>query len=177
MRARAMPSTTGSTASRCDGFAASPTGSVAPERDSNTPSAPRWYLTSPEPWIESGSTYPSNSRKSCAYDLPTMLASTLSRPRCDMPITAESRPWSAACSRMASRIGISDSAPSRPKRFWPRYLVPRNFSNASAALSRSRMWRWSSTGSLEGAPSTCSWIQRFSSGSWMCMYSMPTVRQ
>jgi hypothetical protein len=26
-------------------------------------------------------------------------------------------------------------------------------------------------------PSTCSWIQRFSSGSWMCMYSMPMVRQ
>ena len=26
-------------------------------------------------------------------------------------------------------------------------------------------------------PSTCSWIQRFWSGSWMCMYSTPTVRQ
>ena len=53
-----------------------------------------------------------------------MLASTFSRPRCDMPSTAESSPWSAACSRMASRIGMSDSAPSSPKRFWPRYFVP-----------------------------------------------------
>ena len=26
-------------------------------------------------------------------------------------------------------------------------------------------------------PSTRSWIQRFSSGSWMCPYSMPIVRQ
>ena len=26
-------------------------------------------------------------------------------------------------------------------------------------------------------PSTCCWIQRFCSGSWMCMYSMPSVRQ
>ena len=65
-----------------------------------------------------------------------------------------------------------------PKRFWPRYLVARNFSNASAALSRLEdvallvgSTAWTLT------PSTCSWIQRFSVGSWMCMYSMPIVRQ
>ena len=70
------------------------------------------------------------------------------------------------------------SAPSMPKRFWPTYFVPRNFSNASAALSRSRMWRCSSGVEARcSTPSTCSWIQRFSSGSWMCMYSMPIVRQ
>ena len=56
MRARVMPSTTGSTASRCDGLAARLTGSSAPLRLTNVPSWPRWYLTSPEPWIESGST-------------------------------------------------------------------------------------------------------------------------
>ncbi len=28
-----------------------------------------------------------------------------------------------------------------------------------------------------GTPSTWSWIQRFWTGSWMCMYSMPIVRQ
>ena len=78
---------------------------------------------------------------------------------------------------MASRIGIADSAPSSPKRFCPTYFVARNFSNASAALSRSRMWRWSSVGSSGDTPSTCSWIHRCSSGSWMCMYSMPIVRQ
>ena len=39
---------------------------------------------------------------------------------------------------------MADSAPSKPKRFWPMYLVSRNFSNASAAFSRSRMRRCSS---------------------------------
>ena len=42
---------------------------------------------------------------------------------------------------------MADSAPSRPNRFWPTYLVARNFSKASAAFRRSRMWRWSSRGS------------------------------
>ena len=45
---------------------------------------------------------------------------------------------------------MADSAPSMPKRFWPRYLVARNFSSASAALSRSRMWRCSSAVSVDG---------------------------
>ena len=56
----------------------------------------------------------------------------------------------------------------------PTYFVPRNLSNASAAFSRSRMWRSSSAASCGRRPlrpwtgSSC-----FSSGSWMCMYSMP----
>ena len=41
----------------------------------------------------------------------------------------------------------------------------------------SRIWRCSSGSSSVETPSTCSWIQRFWSGSWMCMYSTPTVRQ
>ena len=61
--ARTMPSTTGSTASRCDGFDANVTGSSAPERPTNLPVAPLWYFTSPEPCTESGSRSPSNSRK------------------------------------------------------------------------------------------------------------------
>ena len=39
---------------------------------------------------------------------------------------------------------MADSPPSRPKRFWPTYFVWRNFSNASAALSRDRIQRCSS---------------------------------
>ena len=73
-----------------------------------------------------------------------MLDSTLSRPRWAMPSTAESSPASAAAERISSRIGIADSAPSSPKRFVPTYFVARNFSNASAALSRSRMRRLAS---------------------------------
>ncbi len=72
---------------------------------------------------------------------------------------------------------MADSAPSMPKRFWPTYLVARNFSKASAALRRPRMWRCSSGSIRLLTPSTCSWIQCFCTGSEMCMYSMPTVRQ
>ena len=50
------PPTTGSTASRCDGFAASSTLMSAPAGLTNLPDAPRWYLTSPEPCVDVGST-------------------------------------------------------------------------------------------------------------------------
>jgi hypothetical protein len=125
----------------------------------------------------SSSTAPSNSRKICWRLLPTMLASTLSRPRWGMPMTEPSSPSSAAAESTASSMGMADSAPSMPKRLAPTYLVARNRSNASAALSRSRMWRCSSASGTTLTPSTCSWIQRFCSGSWMCMYSTPMVRQ
>ncbi len=103
-----------------------------------------------------------------------MLASTLRRPRWPMPIIAPSRCVAGRLLQRGRRgWGWRLSPPSIPNRFWPRYLVPRNFSNASAALSRPRMWRCSSAASEASTPSTCSWIQAFSSGSWMCMYSMP----
>ena len=61
--ARTMPTTTGSTASRWLGLAASSTGMSLPDRATNFPLWPRWYFTSPEPCMESGSTWPSNSLK------------------------------------------------------------------------------------------------------------------
>ena len=61
--ARVMPSTTGSTASRCDGFDARVMGSSSPALPWNVPRAPLWYFTSPEPWTDSGSRLPSNSSK------------------------------------------------------------------------------------------------------------------
>ena len=94
--ARAMPSTTGSTVSRWEGLAASETLICSPSRPVKVPSAPRWYFTSPEPCIDFGSRLPSNSRKICAYDLPTMFARTFSRPRWAMPMTTSSRRDSAA---------------------------------------------------------------------------------
>ena len=53
--ARAMPSTTGSTASRCEGL----DGQLdrrwcCPMRLTNLPSGPLWYFTSPEPWVDVG---------------------------------------------------------------------------------------------------------------------------
>ena len=74
-----MPSSTGLTASRWLGFAATETLIVGPEPAVNALGA-GWYFTSPEPWDRRGSMLPSNSRKIWPYFLPTMLASTLSRP-------------------------------------------------------------------------------------------------
>ena len=72
---------------------------------------------------------------------------------------------------------MTDSPPSSEKRFWPTYLVCRNVSNASAALSVRRMRSCSLAAGLSGAASIRSWIHLRCSGSCMCMYSMPTVRQ
>ncbi len=175
--ARAMPSTTGSTASRWEGFAASETLMVSPSRPVKVPSEPRWYFTSPEPCIDFGSRLPSNSPKILPYGLPTMLASTLRRPRWAMPMTASSRRCSAAESMVASSSGMSDSPPSSEKRFCPTYLVCRKVSKASAEFSRRRMRSCSSRSGLVYGFSrrSCSHLRCF--GSWMCMYSMPTVRQ
>ena len=172
-----MPSSTGSTASRCDGFAATETLMFAPAPAVNSPSAPRWYFTSPEPWTVRGSMLPSNSRKIWEYFLPTMLASTLSRPRWAMPIVTSSSSASAAASQISSITGMVVSPPSRLNRFWPTNLVCRNVSNASAWLSFSRIRSCSSRGGFTCGCSTRSWIQRRCSGSMMCMYSMPVVRQ
>ena len=72
---------------------------------------------------------------------------------------------SAAEERSESSKGMADSAPSMPNRFWPRYLVPRKRSSASAALRRSRMRRFSSIESSNFTPSTCCWIHAFWAGS------------
>ena len=106
-----------------------------------------------------------------------MFTSTLSRPRWAIPMIADAMPKSAARPSTASSTTMALSAPSMPKRFWPTYLVSKKRSRASAAFSRSRMCSFSSSPGAKLNPSTCSWSQRFSSGSWMCMYSTPTVRQ
>ncbi len=106
-----------------------------------------------------------------------MLASTLSRPRCGMPMQTSSRWSSAAAESTASSSGMTDSPPSRENRFWPTYLVCRNVSKASAALSVRRIRSCSARSGFSGARSMRSWIQARWSGSCMCMYSMPSVRQ
>ena len=60
-----MPSTTGFTASKCEGLAASSTGMWFPAMLSNSEVIPRWYFTSPDPWVDDSSKFPSNSPKSC----------------------------------------------------------------------------------------------------------------
>ena len=125
-----------------------------------------------------GSMLPSNSRKIWVYFLPTMLASTLSRPRWAMPIVTSSRLGLGG--RLADLVDAPGPWSRRPRgenRFWPTNLVCRNVSNASAWLSFSRIRSCSSRGGLVCGCSTRSWIQRRCSGSMMCMYSMPVVRQ
>ena len=72
---------------------------------------------------------------------------------------------------------MTDSPPSREKRFWPTNFVCRKVSNASAALRRSMMCASSSLAKGLRGVSISRWSQARSSGSVMCMYSMPMVRQ
>ena len=106
-----------------------------------------------------------------------MLASTLSRPRCGMPITTSSSACSAAWSIAASIIGMTVSAPSSENRFWPTYLVCRNVSNASAAFIFDRMYFCSATVGLSCLTSMRSCSHFCCSGSRMWVYSTPTWRQ
>ncbi|MDF2975329.1 MAG: hypothetical protein K0S40_57 [Actinomycetospora sp.] len=69
------------------------------------------------------------------------------------------------------------SAPSSEKRFCPTYLVCRNASNASAALSFDRMYFCSATGTFSCGFSMRSCSHARLAGSRMCMYSTPMVRQ
>ena len=76
---------------------------------------------------------PSNSAKIWERGLPTVVARTLSRPRCDMPITTSRSPRRAASLRMRSSSGMSASPPSSEKRLWPTYFVWRKRSKLSAS--------------------------------------------
>src|SRR5438034_277960 len=55
-----------------------------------------WYLTSPCPWTSAGTKLDSNSLNIVSRGLCMMFASTLSRPRCGMPITTCWTPSPAA---------------------------------------------------------------------------------
>src|SRR5439155_1334240 len=106
-----------------------------------TPVAPRWYFTSPDPCVESGSACPSNSEKIWPSGLPMVLARTFKRPRWAMPMIASRTPWRAASERTRSRSGIVDSQPSSEKRLWPTYLAWRKRSKLSASTTFSRTRR------------------------------------
>ena len=78
-----------------------------------------------------------------------MLASTLSRPRCGMPMQTSSRLGAGGRrTGRASSSGMTLSPPSRLNRFCPTNFVCRNVSNASAALSRRRIRSCSSRDGL-----------------------------
>ena len=63
--ARTLPTTTGLTASRCDGLAVRLRWTMRPPGISRSVEVPRWYLTSPEPSTSSITASPWNSEKIC----------------------------------------------------------------------------------------------------------------
>jgi hypothetical protein len=138
---------------------------------------PWWYLTSPD------SGEPESPFSGSSYRLstvrPMMLASTLMRPRCAMPITISLAPWRAQRAITWSSSGIRLSPPSSEKRFWPTWRVCRNFSSVSASVSRfsSCFLRSADTPKRPRADSMRSCSQRLRATSVMCMYSAPTWPQ
>mmetsp|Transcript_31414 Transcript_31414/g.106484 ORF Transcript_31414/g.106484 Transcript_31414/m.106484 type:complete len:242 (-) Transcript_31414:490-1215(-) len=183
MRARALPMTNGFTASRCDGFGRSSTWTRRPSGYARSYDVPRWYLTSPEddqsPAPASSSLWavPMNSRKMTSMGLRTTLQSTLSRPRCGMPMMTSDTPQSVAASTMIFMPGIMDSHPSNPKRFAVLNLVARIVSNFSAYAKRSSTCFRSSR--LRGALGVSRRLrsQFCLFRSVMCSASMPKVPQ
>ena len=68
--------------------------------------------------------------------MPIVCASTLSRPRCAMPMTTSCAPASAASSIVSSSIGIITSSPSSENCFWPRNRLRRKRSIPSTSHRR-----------------------------------------
>ncbi len=137
-----MPTTTGSTASRCEGLGAIFIFTDFWFTSLRVVVKPKWYFTSPSK-SSSANSFPSNSEKICDAGFPNTLVSTLSRPRCAMPKTTSSTPISVPRWSIKSRPGIKASAPSMEKRFWPTNLVFKKDSKATASFSLCRIWRFS----------------------------------
>ena len=117
--ARTRPCTTVFTHSRWLGLNASDTCTLcalAPSPNVRSMENPRWYLTSPPLLGRRRSNLSWNSAKISDAGFCSTLASTLSRPRCAMPITISTTFERAARSISRSISGIRLSAPSSEKR-------------------------------------------------------------
>ena len=123
----------------------SETATSAPLGAWKVPSAPRWYLTSPEPCavlrVDVALELVEDLRVGLADDVGEDVEPAAVRHADDDLVQLL---WSAASASTASSSAMTVSAPSRLNRFWPTYLVCRNVSNASATLSRPRMCNCSS---------------------------------
>ena len=112
-------------------------------------------------------------------DFRKILAKTFKRPRCAIPITNCSTPFSAAASIKASSAGIMDSPPSKENRFWPTYLVCKKFSKETASFNLLKIccfWSASKLGWLSLILMR-SWIHWITCGFLMYMYSIPICWQ
>ena len=118
--ARTIPSTTGSTASRCDGFEANVTGSAWPGAAHEHAAGALVVLHVPRSLdgvgIEVTLELPEDLAVGLAHDVGQDVQPAPVR-HARAPL--RSVPAAAASSRTASRSTMVDSAPSRPNRFWP----------------------------------------------------------
>ena len=154
------------------------TGSSTPLRAANLPLAPLWYFTSPEPCTLSGSRFPSNSAKISPVGLAHDVGEHVQPAAVGHP---EHRLFDAALAA-SSRIGVEQ----RDRRLGSLEAEPLLADIAGVQEALEGLGRVQPLEDVvlllgrtacPGTPSTWRWIQRFCSGSWMCMYSMPMVRQ
>ena len=106
-----------------------------------------------------------------------MLARTLSRPRWDMPMTDSWRPSATASFEQGvedddGRLGALEAEPLLAHVAGVEEALE-HLGRVQAVQDVALLVR----GRWRRHASTCCWIQRFCSGSWMCMYSTPSVRQ
>mmetsp|Transcript_15222 Transcript_15222/g.45668 ORF Transcript_15222/g.45668 Transcript_15222/m.45668 type:complete len:207 (-) Transcript_15222:170-790(-) len=171
--ARVMPSTTGSTASRCEGFGARVSSTSLP-RTFTRLRVPRWYFMSP-----TKSTCSPNSLQTSETLLPRKFTRTLRRPRCAMPSCSCRTPLSEDSSSSVQRPGRSASQPRMPKRLAWAYFCAKRHSSWSARTSWEkailRCSRRFSQFFARTRPSRRSWSQKRSMRLSRCWCSMPTV--
>ena len=176
-RARTLPTTTGSTASRCEGLGCSDRCTMRPPISMSV-EVPRWYFTSPEPCTSSGlAALALELGEDRGKGFFTMLTSMFSRPRCAMPMAISLTPRPAA--RLDHRLQRGDGALAALQAEAlgaRRTCFAQKASKPSASVSCCRISRLAARvegASVQGAPSIRRWIQDFWSGSWMCMNSTP----
>ena len=126
-----FPTTTGFTASKCDGFEVNDKW-IFLFSNSLSVDTPKWYFTSPDPRTSFGSlSEPWNFDKIFLYDISKTLESNVSLPLCAVPIIISSIPDIHACFTICSIPGIIDSPPSIPYLFVPKNFLSKNCSNNS----------------------------------------------
>ena len=176
--ARTMPSTIGSTVSRWLGLAASSTRMSAPVGLSYLPVAPRWYFTSPEPCTERRV----DVTLELLEDLVVALADHVGQHAEPAAVGhAERRRIEPGVG--GHRQDLIEDRDRRLRAFETEAL------GADVLGGQELLERLGGVEPLDDAllallgdrPAArlrpCDWIQRCSAKSWMCMYSMPIVRQ
>ena len=115
--ALAIPSATGATVSRWEGFGTKFIFITSPSRKVLLKVNPIWYFTSPS-MCSSSKSFPSNSENKSRTGFLKILVKVFKRPRCAIPKTHSLTPYTSAAFLRATAIaGIRASPPSSENRF------------------------------------------------------------